>query len=529
MPSDRRSSLKPAPRKLDEESGMNRTRKTKSRRDPSPASSSDDDGSQTDSSVEAYQGKSQKDDSRRPKPAAKAPNKRERNTRPTDAPQEADEDDVDKTPAPQESDNGYLTVLAMAYRGGFTIEGFPTLSRYIPDTRGLFTVLREMCQIVGENSLIHQQIPAYTSIGMLTYYAHVVNFHILRVIANEDELTRVERRILRSYEAIGPPESWPIAAPLVPFLQSLGKCNVQGGKYGTILPKFPNYAALTGTTHGLTRLNRVEGIARLPVLPALQQFVYNYAHNIAQYTDATLYPTAVPTLGADPAHFLALTSSAADNLPFQTLAFSAGWFEPAETGVDTYSFIDAQKRAIMMKWNIPEVGHAAHFTDHENFLGLQDGKDKKWIRQLLKLSSGFNKFFTGGCNLDAIPPITIEESLSKVTFNIARAADRVDSTAQGWYPRWNAQYFNLDGTIVRETSQLNLQVVSATAPRRYYGDHVRPHTANIDDTFRPMEEGPFFVDPSAPRVEIKGYDQPDPLAQASTIIESKVYNNTGKA
>jgi len=418
----------------------------------------------------------------------------------------------------------------MSYRAGFTTKSYPALSRYIPDTSAMFTVLQEMCSIVQENTLIHERIPAYTSIGMYTYYAHVVHFHILRAIAAEDELTRVQRRILRSYEAIGPPESWPIAAPLVPFLQALGKCNVNGGKYGTILPTFPNYASLhQDTPHSLSHLNTVQGVARLPILPALQEFLYNYAHGHASYHDAVLYPKPSATLGGAANAFVGIDSSTATSAAFQTLALSAGWRRPKETGVDTYSAIDAQKRAIMINWNIPAVGNDKDISDHETFLGLEDGVSKKWIKQLLKLSSGFNTFFKGGVNLDAIPPITIEESHSKVTFKIENPQNRVTATAQGWYHERENLKFDLQANIVRETSQQNLQIAAATAPRRVYGDNTIPVTPAIPAVFESAPTGPYFTDPTDPRVEIEGYTQPDPIDQAATIIEARVYDNSGSA
>jgi hypothetical protein len=533
--SKNRSQFVIAPRSYDQESGMNRTSrptrsntisKTPRHREPSPES--EQDGTQTDSSVQAYLQKEDKDDSRRSRPAEKAPNLRDRNTRPTNAPEEADEQEIIIQPEQPVSKNGYLTVMSMAYRIGFTHESYPAISRIIPDTSAMFDVLFEMCSTVQENSLIHEHIPAYTSLGMYLYYAHVVHFHILRVIASEDELSRVERRILRSYESIGPPESWPIAAPLVPFIHALGKCTVTGGKYGTIVPKFPNYESLKHATEsGLTQVHTVAGIARLPVVPALQEFLFRYSTNTTVYDDATLYPTT-PTLSATN-QFVSLRSSSSVSAPFQTLALSAGWKQPKETGHDVYSAIDSQKQFVLQKWEIPEIGNSKQFVDHETFLGLEDKQKKRWIKQLLIISSGFNRFFKGGVTLDTIPVITIEESYSKVTFDITDATKRVTTANQKWYFKRENLTFDLEGTILRETSQANLQIASATAPRRIYGNNTMPTNPAIPTVFSPEETGPFFSQTESPRVEIEGFKQPDPLEQVSTTIQSRVYNNQGNS
>jgi hypothetical protein len=504
--------------------------KPKARRQRSPSTESEHGNKESEVQSDPPSSEEEKIDSARTKVSKAKPKRRVHANSTTHAPNEADITEVSKPPAPTEPENGYLTVLSMAYRAGFTKTSFPKTSRIIPDTSAMFTVLYEMCSIVQENTLIHEQIPAYTSLGMYTYYAHVVHYHILRVIASEDKLSTQEMKILRTYESIAPTESWPIAAPLVPFIQSLGKCTIHGGKYGTIIPKFPKYEELThANRRGLSQISSIAGIARLPIVPAFHEFLYKYSTRKAKFDDTTtLYPTPSPTL-SDQDSFLSLTSSESDSSSFVTLALSAGWMEPREIGVDTYSVIDAQKRAIIQKWKIPSLGDSRNIINHETFLGLEDGQDKKWINQLLKLSSGFNHFFTGGVNLDAIPPITIEESYSKVTFDILDQRDRVTPANDKWYYERKNLRFNLESTILRENSQSNLQITCSTSPRRIYGTNTMPTNPNINTVFSSEETGPYFDQDQGPRVEIRGFNQPDPIDQASTIIESRVYDKTGSS
>jgi hypothetical protein len=523
---------KPA-RDIDTESGMSRTKNTKFAKPPPPYqvdTEEEEISSATDSEEERFMEKKRKDDTRRKRSVPKPKSRRDQNVRPTDLPDEQDAEQVDEkeseTP-PTTSDHASF-MLAMSYRTGFTPVSYPTDSTYVPDVSSLFTVLEQMTAILSENSLIHEVFPGYTSIGLYLYCAHAIFFQILRVRSDANRLTRVERRALRKYESVGPLESWMIPTPLIGFYQALGRIIPEGGKYGQIIPAFPNYAGLNDDTHhGISALSAVQGIGRLPIVPAMHTFLRNYSTGTAQPTDGIFYPVASPTLGAGPPenHFLGLTSSADTSASFNALVFSAGWKRPTETGEDTYMMVDAQKRKIIHRWAIPEV--STDFNDLEEYLSLQDGKSISWMTNLLRLAVAVTKFFPSSVSLANIPPVTRLETVSKITAGLKSGATRMTAKADTWYYRREGWNLSLQGYLLRPDAQAAYQMSLVTATRLLYSTSLLPSTPSIITSLTGSISGPYFTDATSPHIEMECTHQPDPAEQSAVIIEAKLYDNLG--
>nr|QLC36772.1 capsid protein [Sarcosphaera coronaria partitivirus] len=507
------------PRNYDRESGKNRVQPPKY----SVNTESDSEGSQTDTSVEEFMEKKAKDDSRRKQPAKKPKNKRDKNVRPTDDAEEADDEDVEVITRHQATTASHAEFMAaLAYRTGFTKRAFMIESTYIPDVSAMFTILRKMAQTITENSYIHEVYPAYHSLALYMYYGHVTFYHILRARSDAKLLTRVERRCLRTYEEIGPPEAWPIATPMIGFVQSLGRITPEGGKYGQIVPALPAYSNFSHTTErGLTRLSHIHGIARLPIIPAMHAFLYNYGQGTATYVNSQLYPTTAATLSGT-VTFMGLTDSQATAAPFQTLAYSAAWNAPCETGVETYTAINEQKRALITRWRIPEFAATTNITDLDIFLGIEDGKRTTWIKELLKLSTAVNKFFPGSVNLNSIPPITRAETVSKITGKVRTTPT---ATTDEWYNTKDGWKLDLEGVMIRDDSQIAYQTALSQRTRLYYDASTHPAVVPAA-TLQSGENGDYF-NANGPQIEIDCVGQPDPMEQADALIESKLYDKTG--
>jgi len=333
-------------RNVDQESGMSRTSnrfQSSKKRQPahSAKTESDSEVSYSESEVEEFKNIRQKDDSRRPKGNKPPKDKRNQNIRPNIEPVEettSDVEEVKKVELPTTASHS-LFLLSAAYRTGLVSRGYPLESTYIPDVSNMFSAVYYIASTVSENSLLHERFPAYTSIGLYAYYAHVFFYHILRVREEAQLLNRIEKRCLRRYQQVGPLESWEIATPIIGFIQSFGRVIPEGGKYGQIVPTFPNLGALSGTDNNsaLFNLTGVRSIARIPIMPAIHMMLHCYGARIAQFddTDGLLYPTTNKKLSSTN-NFLGIARSRSTDNDFQTLAFSSGWNTPLESANDTY-------------------------------------------------------------------------------------------------------------------------------------------------------------------------------------------------
>jgi len=520
-------------RNLDRESGMNRVsgkpkfskRRPKAPKPELPSSESEIDFSESE--VERFVDIRQKDDSRRPRGKPPPKVKRNPNVRPNAEPIEEIASDVEeaKPEEPATTSSAFDFLISAAYRTGFVKRAFPKESTYIPDVGSMFTCLHLMTSVVAENSLLHEIFPAFTSIGLYAYYAHALFYHVLRVRDEALLLTRIERRCLRRYMQVGAFEAWPIATPLIGFFQAMGRVVVEGGKYGQVVPRFPSLGGLSGAAknEGLIGLGTVAGVGRLPIMPAIHAMLHNYGAGVADFNpiDGYLYPITNKVLAADNP-FLNLTSGAAGNADFQTLAFSSAWKVPREHSIDTFMKIDAQKRMLVRRWMVPEIPEGSDFSDLEKFLALDDAKSVTWIKETLLLSTAVNKFFPGSVNLAKIPPITRIESVTEFRYSRApaRAAARDD-----WFQRRNEWKAKFEGLFLRDDAALAYQSAFSTSVRSAYEDSVIP-TA-IAAPFEGRAIGPIFDDESIPNTELDGTGQPDPVDMMAALIESKLYDNKG--
>jgi hypothetical protein len=520
-------------RQLDDESGVNRVTPRSKKQPPPPKYSVDTEEEseidQSDQEVETFREMPQKDDSRRKKGPAPPKAKRQSKTRPL---AEGDEEEgnvdkeIDTKSIPAES-SSQLFLVGVAYRTGFITKAFPLESTYVPSTHNLFSVVYHINSTINGNSKLHEVCPAYTSMGLTAYYGHAVFYHILRVRNEADLLTRDQRRALRRYESVGPPESWEIAAPLAGFIQALGRIIPEGGKFGQIVPAFPSFAGLSAgpnnTVLPLAHLN-ASGLCRLPIMSAIQEFLFRYGRNETAYDDddGILYPVE-KTLSATNI-FLGLSSSAADAYDFQALAHSAGWNQPHEYEIDTYVRVEAQKRALIRRWGIRAVGTNASLADIEHYLGLEDGRSVTWIKELLKISTAVNRFLPGKTTLAAIPFTTRLENISQVTYTTAAARTLA---ADKWYHGRHDWTATIEGQVLRDDAGIAYKAALTTSIRAEKANNLLP--VEITPSQNGTVSGPYFADETKPRVEIEGLDQPDPIEQVAAFIEAKMYDKEGSA
>jgi hypothetical protein len=535
MPRDDKSSKKRSKtRNLDEESGMKRTQSRTTVQPPkySVDTEPEDDGNFTDSSVEEFLQKSHKDDSRAPKPKPKPKGKRNLDVRPTNAPEEADDEDVDKVEEQKQAETSshMEMLLAATYRLGFVKRDYPHKSQYIPDTGNLFTTLSEMLTTASSNSRLHEVYPAFTSIAIQVYYAHAVFYHILRVRQNCGELGRIERRAHRAYEQIGAPESWPVATPLIGYFQALGSIIPEGGKYGQILPALPNYGTLT-EKKGLTGLHSTQGAGRLPLVPALVKYLYNYAHNLGKFetNDGYYYPLKAKKLeDADGKRFIGLNDSKKDNYDFQSLAHSSSWFHAKESEIDTFMMSTQQKQMLTKRWGVRTFNDTDDLRGLDQFLGLDEDKQPNWMINLLKCATAFNDFFPGSVTLATVPLISRVENVSQITVTSRAGTDRTVEHDDVWFTTRNNWQIALKGTVIREDSQRAYQAAAALMIRPTYTAQAKPAAAqnSLKDRTYGTDDGYFYAD-SKPSTEMENTAQDDPMILIGQIIDSKMYDRFG--
>jgi len=493
-------------------------------------SESDSEPEFSDSDVEEFLEIKEKDTSRRKTPGPKPKSRRDVNKRPVDYEEEENPSEAEEPKAQEPGMSGAhaLFAQALAFRTGFNTVTYHDRSEYIPDLHAAFDTLNCMVSIVSENTLLHERYPAYSSVALVTFYAHAAFYQVLRVRDDAGVLTREERRSLRKYQAVAPPESWEIAPPMIPFIQALGSIIPQGGKYGRIVPSFPDYnlhnAAANNT---LAMLANKRSVGRLPVIPALHQFLHNFGSGEAAFTEGVLYPRQNPVLSATNL-FLGTASSANTGITFNTLAFSAGWMEPAESETDTYTKILDQKRAIIRRWRIPDLTDARDITGIETFLGLDDATDSYWMKNLLTCSAEVNKYFPGAVSMANIPLITRQETVSKISITTATRRTAVDNE---WYKTRREWKYSLEGKLVREDAQQQYQMSLTTCIRPFFETNMTPASISASYEDRDFAAGQprvdYFNTTTAPPTEMECLNQPDPIEQALLYIQTKMYDNLG--
>lgn len=518
-------------RSYDQESGMNRTTRggrRQQRAAPPPPVSSDESGDYTDSEVEVVARAAVRDDSRRQRttlvrrPAARgAPQQQNPQA------QEATHEDVEEVrPVTVTTATHRAFLLALGRNSIQAPLTYPEVNHYIPDAGNMFYVVYEMTRAVGENTLLFERCPGYNSLALAIYYGYVYYYQILRAREDAGHLTRLERRSLKIFESIGKPESWPIATPLIGFVQALGSCESPDKMFSHVIPAFVRFGSFT-TKKGLTGLSTVPGAARTPIIPAMQEYLRRFGTDKTDYnaTDLVFYPAKTPLSNTNT--FVGIEASDATDLDFQALAFNQCWNIPSETSEPIGNFTVGQKQASVARWRVPKVEDKEDFQAMETFL-FGDGERTHWIKELIKVSAHVNRFFPGSTNLSAIPPTTTMENFTPVTYEktgTARAAekDKWFHTRSNWTITSKANYFGDQSTplvIAALSTSTNSEFKTSVVP------------AALEVNFRPLRSGPYFVNATGtetkPVPQSEGVKQQDPMARCSEIINSTMYDNKGE-
>jgi len=528
-PSDRR--------RLDNESGMNRTRQKGKFRAPPQEDLDEEEYLSSDSDLESELEMPAKDDSRRKKQEAPPPARRGFKDGRTKfiKGDEDDGEDMDKkkkTDTAQKVAPHMVLLSAATYHVGISSIAYPSTSSFIPYVGNLFSMVQWICSLVVDNTLLHEMCPEFFSPVIFLYYGHAVYYHILRArsAAGSDVLTRLEKRALTFYERVAPPESWPIAAPLLGFFHYLGSHKVENPMYGWIVPKLPTFSALTPDI-GLGALNLLSGGQRIPLIPAYQKLVYNFANGIADFDDNIIRPVGQDA--ADPTHmFVGISNSAAASNPFQALAHNSCWPTPLETG-ETFGTFDYDiKRARLRRWNVPDVPDNSDCSSLTGFLGFRDGFSFDWMKHLLQNSSILNRFFPGSGSLSDVPPLTTLGMATQVRYK--RAADAI-AQDNVWFHNRKGLTFNFYGYSNTEQGLSDTKMALTASVNSEFsntqGSRVVPTAGR---TLDPNRDGPFFVDGAIPAIERKeqvvteGANQIDPALRYLELISPMYDNRAGR-
>jgi len=297
--------------------------------------------------------------------------------------------------------------------------------------------------------------------------------------------------------------------------------------YGKIVPKLPSFANFTAgqSLHGI---QGVENILRVPIIPAMQQFLRNFGSNIAEFEEDILYPTGDSTLapGAQGNTFLGLSDSSPTG-PAQYLFFNHGWNTPSETSQELVSFTYEIKRALISRMNIPDIGESATITGLESFLGFRDGISVSWMKGLLKNASTVTRFFPGSVNLSAIGTTSQEELAS--TIGWSAPAQRI-ARSDVWYRGRSLWTYSVRGKVNTESSGTLYKIAASASPNAEFRANVFPATfANA--AYSASRTGPYFVDPatatSIPLTLVEIVSQIDPIRNMLTFIDEQLYDNLG--
>lgn len=520
-------------RSYDKESGMNRTRRNKPKTAPKPESESEEYNT-SDSDLESILDMPAKDDSRRkkdpaPDKATKAPNRDGRSAfikgeeGSSKALEDKKESETETKIAPH-----MAILLAATYHVGISSIARPASSSYIPFAGNLFQMLSEMCSLLVDNTLLHEMCPEFFSPVLFLYYGHVYYYHILRAraAAGSDILTRIEKRVLVFYERVGPAEAWPIAAPLIGFFQYFGSHKVEDPMFGWIVPALPDFTQLAAPC--LSNLQTLQGGQRIPLIPALQKLVRNFALGTADFDSGLIRPTGDNTLGAANT-FCGIQSSATTSAPFQALTWNTTWTAPPETGFDFGIINMTVKRNRINRWKIPDVADDADLSSLQNFLGFLDNASFDWMKHTLSMASIFTRFFPGSSTLAEITPLTTLGSLTNVKYSRTKSPDRV---ANIWFHPRSGWKFTAHGYTNTAAGLIDTKAALTVAPNAEL-ELITPSTGSSVQSGR---KGPFFTDDNDnPNVERKqtiiteSTDQADPTLRFSELLTSYYDNKGGRS
>lgn len=485
-------------RNVDAESGKNRVSSHKKKVTSNDSES--EDYLSSDSDLESELDMPAKDDSRRRKgDAPKSARKdalRDGRSRARPGEEDSNKDLADEkkketgsTVAP------HMAILtAVTYHIGLSSISRPAHSSFIPSCYNYFWMVYQMTSLVVDNTYLHEICPGFFSPVLFLYYGHVYFYHLLRArnAAGTDVLTRLEKRALTYYERVGPLEAWPIAAPLLGMLSYLGAHKTEDPMYGWIAPAFPDFSKLKkdGVPNCLGSLDTMTGSARIPLIPALQKMIFNFATGVADFNNGMFRPVGQDAI--DPTHtFCGLNSSSATTNAFLALSGNLGWNAPLETG-DTLGPFDYDiKRARIRRWNIPDVPDNADLSSLTGFLGFVDNVSFDWMSHLLSTAAAVNRFFPGSGNLSQVSPLS---TIGMATLTSYKRNPAVTTTGNKWFYDRSGLFFSTQGYTNTEGGLLDTKMSLAVSPNaKYDSKHYCVSVAPVITLERDLR-GPFFVD-----------------------------------
>lgn len=522
-------------RHLDAESGMNRVSGPSKSRAPPVLISESDDNLSSDSDLESELDMPAKDDSRRSKRAAPPPARKGKTDGRSRAFKGEQNDNADLNDQKEKETGTSVAphrqvLLAATYHVGISVIGRPSASAYIPSAANYFQMVYSICALLVDNSLVHELNPAFLSVAVYLYYGHVFYYHVLRAraAAGSDVLTRMEKRVLTFYERVAPPESWPVAAPLLGFLEYFSAHKTEDPYFGWIVPKLPDFSQLN-PSNALRNLHAVPGSSRVPLIPALQKFLYNFGNNDTHFADNVLFPTDQENL--DNAHqFCGIHASTSTSASFQTLAFNQAWLIPTETGESIGVFDYDVKHARIRRWNVPDVPDNADLRTLPAFLGFTDDASFDWMKHLLSTAEVINRFFPGSGNLSQVSPLT---TIGMATLTAYRVSTPVTASDNRWYHQRNNFMFSFKGYSNTEAGLLDTKMALTVSSNSTFANSIIPALANQSD---PGRSGPYFLDDAnrATNFETQavpvteGYNQMDPTRRFSELAASLYDNRAGR-
>lgn len=127
------------------------------------------------------------------------------------------------------------------------------VSTFIPNSQFMFEVIFTMDKILGSSNIWTQELQSWSPLHTRLYYGTLFYIQTMRAMAACTDLDEENMVFLDYLLSQFPPESLPVAGPLVPFFKSLCSCD----------PPFPEFGPVCPTLGNTTRIERGE----FPCLP----------------------------------------------------------------------------------------------------------------------------------------------------------------------------------------------------------------------------------------------------------------------
>lgn len=439
-------------RNLDKESGKQRVSNFRPKKSQPPPSESENE--YVDSDLEHELEMPAKDDTVRPKKSHPRAQKPPRIASHGVSGLEEDGQDLAEEKARETNSKiapHMLILLSATYHLGFSSITRPAISNYYPSCANLFQMAMSMMDLVSGNTYLQEMCPGFFSVSFYCYCGYLYYYQILRAKdeVGQNQLSRVERRVLRALKSIGEPESWPVPSPLIEFIRALGYYKSSNPQYSYVVPSFPDLSEVSRTGQeqgtGIARYNLVAGIQRLPPVCCYIEFLRKFGNATSNYINNQGWIPATHATLAAGVTYMGLANSGAQALPFRALVFSDGWVSPTEGDMLSGPIQHTTKRQVIRRWNCPDLS-VQNINGLEMFTGLSDTISSSWIKHLIVQAKAITRFFPGSTTLAAIDPICHIGTLTDI--NVTRAAAR-DLGADIWYcPRqgYTTTYIGYDDT-----------------------------------------------------------------------------------